>query len=73
MYRRHHNVQLSIEEFHMPFGGTLEPENPTGFFLPNIKIQKTGAQDGGDTGIHARFSSRALGFVVRYINESLVL
>ncbi len=27
---------------------------------PNIKKQKTGAQDGGDTGIHARFSSRAL-------------
>jgi hypothetical protein len=27
MYRKHHNGQLSIEEFHVPFGGTLEPEN----------------------------------------------
>jgi hypothetical protein len=27
MYRKHHNGQLSIEEFHVPFGGTLGPEN----------------------------------------------
>ena len=27
MYRRHHTGQLSIEEFHVPFGGTLDPEN----------------------------------------------
>jgi transposase, IS5 family len=27
MYREHHNGQLSIEEFHVPFGGTLDPEN----------------------------------------------
>jgi IS5 family transposase len=27
MYRKHHNVQLSIEEFHVPFGGTLDPNN----------------------------------------------
>ena len=27
MYRKHHNVKLSIEEFHVPFGGTLDPEN----------------------------------------------
>jgi IS5 family transposase len=27
MYRKHHNGQLSIEEFHVPFGGTLDPEN----------------------------------------------
>jgi hypothetical protein len=26
MYRKHHNGQLSIEEFHVPFGGTLDPE-----------------------------------------------
>jgi hypothetical protein len=26
MYRTHHNGQLSIEEFHVPFGGTLDPE-----------------------------------------------
>jgi hypothetical protein len=27
MYRKHHNGQLSIEEFHVPFGGTLDPNN----------------------------------------------
>jgi len=27
MYRNHHNGQLSIEETHVPFGGTLNPEN----------------------------------------------
>ena len=27
MYRKHHNGQLSIENFHVPFGGTLDPEN----------------------------------------------
>jgi hypothetical protein len=27
MYQMHHNGQLSIEEFHVPFGGTLDPEN----------------------------------------------
>ncbi len=27
MYRRHHTGQLSIEDFHVPFGGTLDPEN----------------------------------------------
>jgi hypothetical protein len=27
MYRIHHNSQLSIEEFHVPFGGTLDSDN----------------------------------------------
>ena len=27
MYRRHNNGQISIKEFHLPFGGTLDPEN----------------------------------------------
>ena len=27
MYRKHHNGQLAIEDFHVPFGGTLDPEN----------------------------------------------
>ena len=27
MYRKHHNGQLSIEAFHLPFGGTLDPDN----------------------------------------------
>ena len=27
MCRKHHNGQLTIEEFHVPFGGTLDPNN----------------------------------------------
>jgi len=27
MYQKHHNGQLSIEEFHVPFGCTLDPYN----------------------------------------------
>ena len=27
MYQKHNNGQLSIEEFHVPFGGTLDPDN----------------------------------------------
>ena len=27
MYRKHHDGQLSIEEFHVPFGSTLDPNN----------------------------------------------
>jgi hypothetical protein len=27
MYRENHNGQLSIAEFHVPFGGTLDPDN----------------------------------------------
>jgi hypothetical protein len=27
MYRKQHNGQLSIKDFHVPFGGTLDPDN----------------------------------------------
>ena len=27
MYRRRNNGQISIAEFHLPFGGTLDPAN----------------------------------------------
>jgi IS5 family transposase len=27
MYRIHHNGQLSIEKFHVPFGGMLDSDN----------------------------------------------
>jgi len=27
MYRKHHNGQFSIEDFHVPFGGTLDSNN----------------------------------------------
>jgi hypothetical protein len=30
MYRKRHNGQLAIEDFHVPFGGTLDPDNLSG-------------------------------------------
>jgi hypothetical protein len=42
MYRKHHNGQLSIEEFHLPFSGTLGPENRCFFFatlMPSDEIE----------------------------------
>jgi hypothetical protein len=43
MYRKHHNGQLSIEEFHVPFGGTLDPENRWVLFatlMPSEEIEE---------------------------------
>jgi hypothetical protein len=43
MYRKHHNGQLSIEEFHVPFGGTLDPENRWVHFaslMPSDEIEE---------------------------------
>ena len=33
MYRKCHNRQLLIEEFHVPYGGTLDPGNRWVLFL----------------------------------------
>jgi len=27
MYRKQHNGQLSVKDFHVPFWGTLDPDN----------------------------------------------
>jgi hypothetical protein len=43
MYRKHHNGQLSIEEIHVPFGGTLDPENRWVLFatlMPSDEIEE---------------------------------
>jgi hypothetical protein len=45
MYRKHHNGQISIEEFHVPFGGTLDPENRWVLFaslVPSDEIEEAG-------------------------------
>jgi IS5 family transposase len=44
MYRKHHNGQLSIDEFHVPFGGTLAPENRMVLFaslMPWEELEET--------------------------------
>jgi hypothetical protein len=47
MYRKHHNGQLSIEEFHVPFGGTLDPDNRWVIFstlMPWEELEETYAR-----------------------------
>jgi IS5 family transposase len=44
MYRKHHNGQLSIEEFHVPFGGMLDPDNRWVNFsalMPWVELEET--------------------------------
>jgi hypothetical protein len=44
MYRKHHNDQLSIEEFHVPFGGMLDPDNHWVNFsalMPWVELDET--------------------------------
>jgi IS5 family transposase len=44
MCRKHHNGQLSIEEFHVPFGGTLDPDNRWVNFsalMPWVELEET--------------------------------
>jgi hypothetical protein len=44
MYQKHHNGQLSIEEFHLPFGGKLDPHNRWVFFaslMPWGELEET--------------------------------
>jgi hypothetical protein len=40
MYRKQHNGQLSIEEFHVPFGGTLDPENRWVIFSSMMPLEE---------------------------------
>ena len=43
MYRKLYNGKLTIEEFHVPFGGTLDPENRWVLFatlMPSDEIEE---------------------------------
>jgi hypothetical protein len=42
MYRKHHIAQLSIEEFHVPFDGTLDPRQPLGDLLVSDAMGSAG-------------------------------
>jgi IS5 family transposase len=44
MYRKLHNGQLSIEDFHVPFGDTLDPDNRCVLFsslMPWKELEET--------------------------------
>jgi len=65
MYRKHHNGQLSIDEFHVPFGGTLDPENRWVLFatlMPSDEIEEAYAhQFSPRTGAPAKPARLAFG------------
>ena len=75
MYRKHHNGQLSIEDFHVPFGGTLDPENRWVLFsslIPWDELEETYApQFSRTTGAPAK--SVRLAFGALFIKQRLGL
>jgi IS5 family transposase len=75
MYRKHHNGQLSIEEFHVPFGGRLDPENRWVLFsslMPWEELEETYApQFSPTTGAPAQ--SVRLAFGALFIKQRLGL
>ena len=75
MYRKHHNGQLSIEEFHVPFGGTLDPNNRWVVFsslMPWDELEATYApQFSPTTGAPAK--SVRLAFGALFIKQRLGL
>jgi hypothetical protein len=75
MYRKQHNGQLSIEEFHLPFGGTLDPENRWVLFvtlMPSDEIEEAYAtQFSPTTGAPAKPARLAFGAL--FIKQRLAL
>jgi transposase, IS5 family len=75
MYRKHHNGQLSIEAFHLPFGGTLDPDNRWVIFsslMPWEELEETYApQFSPTTGAPAK--SVRLAFGALFIKQRLGL
>jgi hypothetical protein len=74
MYRRHHNVQLSIE-FHVPFGRTSNPTNRWVFFcslMPWEELEGTYAAQFNPT-TDAPAKPVPLAFVALYIKQMLGL
>ena len=75
MYRNHHNGQLSIEDFHVPFDGTLDPDNRWVLFsslMPWEELEATYApQFSRTTGAPAK--SVRLAFGALFIKQRLGL
>ena len=65
MYRKHHNGQLSTEDFHVPFGGTWDPDNRWVLFsslMPWGELEETNApQFSRSTGAPAKAVRLAFG------------
>ena len=75
MYRRQNNGQISIEEFYLPFGGTLDPENrwvQLEELMPWDQLEETYAvQFSATVGAPAKSVRVALGAL--YIKQKLYL
>jgi IS5 family transposase len=71
MNRKHHNGQLTIEEFHLPFSGTLAPDNRwviSSRLMPWSELEETYAdQFNPTTGAQAR--SVRVAFGALFINQ----
>ncbi|QPN67087.1 transposase [Synechococcus sp. CBW1006] len=75
MYRRHNNGQISIKEFHLPFGGTLDPENrwvQLEGLIPWDELEETYATQFSST-IGAPANSVRMAFGALYIKQKLGL
>jgi IS5 family transposase len=75
MHRKHHNGQLSIEEFHLPFSGTLDPEKHWVRFATLMPSDETGeayaTQFSPTTGAPAKPARLAFGAL--FIKQRLCL
>jgi IS5 family transposase len=74
MYRKHHNGQLSIQEFDLPFGGTLDTENRWVLFatlMPSNEIEEAYATHRPTTGAPAKPACLAFGAL--FIKQQLGL
>ncbi len=75
MYQKQHNGQLSIEESHVPFGGTLDPSNRWVVFsslIPWDELEETYATQFGST-IGAPAKPVRLAFGALFIKQRLGL
>ena len=65
MNQKHHNSRLSINDLHVPFGGTLHPDNRWMLFstlMPREELDETNTpQFNPATGAPAKFVRLAIG------------
>jgi hypothetical protein len=75
MYRKHHSGQLSNEEFHVPFGGRLDPDNRWVLFsslMPWEELEETHAPQFSPT-TDAPAKSVRMAFGALFIKQRLGL
>ncbi|NDD92391.1 hypothetical protein EBZ37_09930 [bacterium] len=83
IYRKHHNGQLSIEEFHVPYGCTLAPDNRWVIFsslMPWEELEETmplssaphcGPCEASEARVWRAFIKQRLGLTDEEIDEQI--